>query len=503
MKLAPLGSYRLSKEYNNKFWMNVLIMGMLFISILSALSSTVADPDLWGYLAFGRLFWESGRFPYHDVYSYVPTLNPWIYHEWLTGVIFYPLYKETGSLGLQCIKYLIGMMTVVLIYLTARQRGADLIGAAVALFITTGFLRIGYSPVRAQVFTYCFFALTLYLLEQVRRTGRWHVLFIIPIIMIFWCNLHGGFVSGSGLITLYAFGEAVERHRFWPYVGILLLSVMITFFNPYGLKYWAYIFQAITMSRQEISEWVSVFHISTPESLVELIYYSLIIFIFLLLIWWGKWREITASLILGITLYLGLSHTRHMVFFLIVAGSYMPVLLTPYIQRVISWPWVIDLMHRLGRKIPVFLALLFISYGAYNFLSSTPWVLRIPSQPWADKKGVYYPVAAINFIKIHRLSGNLLIFYDWGEYALWSLYPQCRVALDGRYETVYPDSVAKEYFDFSFGRDNWERFLNHYPPDMILIQAPSKIHSLIQKEPDWRQVFTDSGSALFLHQNRQ
>jgi hypothetical protein len=478
-------------------------MGILLITILNTLSITVADPDLWGYLAFGRLFWESGRFPYQDVYSYVPTQNPWIYHEWLTGVIFYPLYKETGALGLQCIKYLFGILTVVLIYLTARQRGADLLGAAIALFITIAFLRIGYSPVRAQVFTYCFFALTLYLLEQVRRTGRWHVMFVIPIIMIIWCNLHGGFVAGLGLIALYLLGEFLSRHPFLPYLWILLLSGIATLVNPYGLRYWGYIFHALTMPRQEISEWVSIVQLFRTGSSVEFIYYSLIIVIFLQLVWWGKWREITAGLVLSVTLYVGLSHTRHMVFFLILAGAYMPVLLTPYIQRVMSWPWVINLKNRLGWKIPAFLSLLFISYGAYNFLSSTPWVLRIPSQPQRDKEGIYYPVSAINFIKTHRLSGNLLIFFDWGEYALWSLYPQCRVALDGRYETVYPESIAKEYFDFSFGRENWERFLKHYPPDMILIRTNSKIHSLIQKEPDWRQVFTDSGSALFLKQNRQ
>jgi len=503
MKPSLLVSYRLSKEYNNKFWMNMLIMGILFITILNTLSITVADPDLWGNLAFGRLFWESGRFPYQDVYSYVPTLNPWICHEWLTGVIFYPLYKETGALGLQFIRYLISILTVVLIYLTARKRGADLLGAAVALFITIGFLGIGYSPVRAQVFTYCFFALTLYLLEKVRRTGRWHVMFVIPIIMIIWCNLHGGFVAGLGLIALYLLGEFLSRHSFLPYLWILLLSGIATLVNPYGLKYWAHILYAVTiMPKKEISEWVSILQLFGTGSSVEFFYYSLIIVIFLLLIWWGKWRDITAGLVLSVTLYVGLSHTRHMVFFLILTGAYMPVLLTPYIQRVMSWSLVIDLQHRLGKKIPAFLSIVLISYGAYNFLCSTPWTLRIPSKPQGDNNWVYYPVAAINFIKDQSLSGNLIIFYDWGEYALWRLYPQCRVAIDGRYE-VYPETVRKEYFDFFFVRENWERFLKHYPPDMLLIKTPSKIYSLIQKEPDWRQVFADSGSALFLHQDRQ
>ena len=73
---------------------------LLFILVsIHFLNTTVADLDLWGYLAFGRLFWGQGPFPYLDVFAYVPTLKPWIYHEWLTGVLFYPLYRVLGAPG--------------------------------------------------------------------------------------------------------------------------------------------------------------------------------------------------------------------------------------------------------------------------------------------------------------------------------------------------------------------------------------------------------------------
>ena len=53
---------------------------LLLITVsLYCLSTTTADPDLWGYLAFGRLFWGQGQFPYLDVFAYVPTLKPWVY----------------------------------------------------------------------------------------------------------------------------------------------------------------------------------------------------------------------------------------------------------------------------------------------------------------------------------------------------------------------------------------------------------------------------------------
>jgi len=115
-------------NHNKNKHIDLLIEVGLFFSVISflmlALSKGVADPDLWGYLSFGRLFWHSNKFPYQDVFAYVPTLNPWVYHEWLTGVLFYPLYQILGGPGLQILKYCLILATMGLVYLTARRRGA-------------------------------------------------------------------------------------------------------------------------------------------------------------------------------------------------------------------------------------------------------------------------------------------------------------------------------------------------------------------------------------------
>ena len=81
----------------------------LFVTLAFFSAVNLADPDLWGYLSFGRLFWHSEKFPYTDVFSYVPTLNLWVYHEWLTGVLFYPLYQVLRTPGLQVLKYGLGL----------------------------------------------------------------------------------------------------------------------------------------------------------------------------------------------------------------------------------------------------------------------------------------------------------------------------------------------------------------------------------------------------------
>ena len=106
-------------------------------------------------------------------------------------------------------------------------------------------------------------------------------------------------------------------------------------------------------------------------------------------------------------------------------------------------------------------------------------------------------MGAVDYLEPRHLGKKLLVHFDWGEYCLWRLYPQCLVAIDGRYETVYPEAVHKEYFDFLMGRKGWRNFLAHYPPDLILIGMGSRIYGLLSADPQWRQVYADTGWALF------
>ncbi len=56
-----------------------------------------------------------------------------------------------------------------------------------------------------------------------------------------------------------------------------------------------------------------------------------------------------------------------------------------------------------------------------------------------------FPVYAVKFLKDNNVKGNILVPFDWGEYAIWKLYPDNRVSIDGRFDTVYPIDVIKDY----------------------------------------------------------
>ena len=476
------------------------LLAVVWVAVLNTARGSVADPDLWGYMAFGRLFWEGGAFPYRDIFAYTPTLDPWVYHEWLTGVLFYPIYRHLGPPALQVVKYALGLAAAVLIYATARRRGADPVSAALVLWIAQLFLAIGYSPVRAQVFTYFFFALSFYLLEGARLQGCWRSLWALPPLMVLWCNFHGGYLAGLGLLGIYAAGEAVSRRPFLPYLGVLGVSLLATLVNPYGLQYWSYVYMAVSMPRPEIAEWVSIYRAYQLGLFADANVYFLIMAAFAgFLGWWARWRELTPILALGVTLYLGVTHVRHQVFFIMLCGAYLPRLLKDYLEVLKSRAGFQSLWARLGwRPLAGLMAALFLM-NAYGLLTVGSLQVKVPPLPGlVPGSKIYYPLGGLDYLRKRGLKGKLLLEFGWGEYALWEMYPQVRVALDGRYETVYPDEVCREYFDFIFGRPDWRRFLEHYPPDFILLQPRTPAYPLVLGAGEWRQVYADTGCALFL-----
>jgi hypothetical protein len=412
--------------------------------------------------------------------------------------MFYPIYHNFGAPGLQLLKYGLGLATLGLVYLTARKRGAGELAAVLGIFLIAGLLRMGYGPVRAQVITYFCFALTLYLLESARLSGRWSRLGYLLPIQIIWCNAHGGFLAGLGLIFIYAAGQTLSRRParvFWIFGALSVLSTLI---NPYGVKYWSYLIHAVTMPRPHITEWLSVYGaLGGPGGRGPLLYFFLLNVA--ALVWFFRFREITAGLALALTAYLGWQHLRHQPFFLLVLGAYLPGLLAVYLEDLASRARLRACWHRLGVKIPVTAGILLVILNTYHFCQSSPLTLRLPPIPEKTAESpFYYPLGAMDYIRRHGLAGKILVHFDWGEYLMWDLYPRCQVALDGRFETVYPPQVAMEYVDFILGTPNWRRFLLQYPPDLILLDSRSQVYALLRGEPGWQSVYADQGCALLI-----
>ena len=168
-----------------------------------------------------------------------------------------PPVPDPGGPGSPGPQACLALAAVGAVYLTARRRGADLRPTALLLLFALSGMPSVTAPSGPRFSPISFLPSSSICWRTPGCRGAGRKLWLLAPIQIVWCNLHGGFLAGLGLIFLYALGEALSRRPFRPYLVWFLMAGLATLINPYGLKYWSYLAQAVTMPRPEITEWVS------------------------------------------------------------------------------------------------------------------------------------------------------------------------------------------------------------------------------------------------------
>lgn len=469
-----------------------LLTAAVVLGFVAKQHQVVADPDLWGYLAFGRDFFTIG-FPYRDTHAFVPVLDVWVYHEWLTGVTLYALLEWFGLGAMQAVKLLLLGLSNVLVYRLARQRGGApwlCLAAVLVCIVAQG----AYcAPVRANVFTIFFFTLSLALLERARTTGRLSILWLLVVVQVLWCNFHGGFLVGVILIWLYALFFRADRRNLLSYLVIALAATAASLANPYGVRYLAYLVEAIAKKRIYIAEWNSVLTaLTTGAYRAEAVFGLVLVGLFATRL--RKIRVFPAECVVFFAFaYAFISHVRHLIFMVILFAVYMPALSQGVFEAAFSHLGRAS-MRVLRLVVLAVLVVACVDAGARGLARDYGEVL--PAGPEVAGQAPWQPVAALAHLAVLRVRADVMCDFAWGEYIIWA-YPQFRVGMDGRYETVYPESYEREYFDFLYGANDPGPFLDRYGADAVLIKATDPVYAAMNRAANWEKVF-DDGAALYL-----
>ena len=451
-------------------------------------SDNKVDPDLWGHLKFGEEICEEKKVPLYDTYSYSSYGARWINHEWLSEVIFYTVFRLSGGAGLLAVKFLAGLMMAFLIYLSVQRDTKSFF--LKLLFILLPFSVIGYGfATRPQVFTYLFFAFTVFLLEKFERTGRLWWLYPFPAVFLIWSNLHGGFIAGLGVLFVYCIFKIPEKDAKKSLMFIAALSAAATFINPNGPALWAFLLKTLSAPRPHLEEWGPV---AFSSYFVD--YFAISILTVAGLTFSRRRRNAYEVTILLGALIVSFLQNRHIVLFAVLFAVYMP----KYIDSIMEGP-LIGLERKFSAKTlgaillcfsPVFL------YGGLFAGKTDPLKIEVP----ADK----YPTGAIKFMKDNALGGNIFCFFDWAEMCIWELSPQSKVFFDGRYRTVYNEELIEGYFDVIYGKRGYKEFLSKFPQtDIMLLHPFGKLAQEVSEDSEWIKVYVSPVAVIFVKHNKK
>lgn len=467
----------------------ILFYTALFLLIL-AFSTTANnfDYDLWARLIAGMGVVEGGHVLTTDFLSYTP-VHTWWDHEWGAGVIFYLVLKFFGAYSLIILQALM----LFAIFFTASRvvklrtniSPYNILFYFFALMAVMGNLN---NPIRCHMFSFLLFTIFIYLLEKVRR-GNNKPLYLIPIIIIFWNNIHGGVVSGLGLLAMYAAGEFLNRKPYIKYLITLAVCFPVLFINPWGYDYIKFLFMANTMQRPYIVEWWGLFSkyylfkqiefklFMLASVIIETVYIFKNIKLSSLKDWYLKADKVKIIILLA-TLYLAIEHVKLLPFFAIASVCFVYEDFYKLIENMKFPQW---------KDKAVYAILLFLSLftlTAKNF--SVPAGIDI------------YPVKEVEFVKINNLKGKILTNFGYGSYAAYKLYPDNLIFMDGRYEEVYYDYMVPALKEFFLAYPNWDFVLKNFPPDVMILEKLYPVYNKLKNSKEWKAVYEGNTFGVFL-----
>jgi len=423
-----------------------VFFGLLFISLFLFTLRPIADPDFWWHLRTGELIAQSHTIPHYDPFSFTNNGKPWIAHEWLSELVIYGLYR-LGSYGLLIFSFsTIISIAFYLSYLRSPNNSRPYIAGFVLLLGA-----LASAPtwgVRPQMVSLLFTSLFLYLLDRYQRERKLKFLIPIPVLTVFWVNLHAGFLLGLVIILLYIIGSLIELfvHKtlkkdfddpaiyksILHLITALFVSLLSTLLNPNGTSILIYPFQTLSSPamQQFIQEWFSPdFH--------QLMWQPLALF-FLAFIGAGllsrKSPSPTKLLLTLVFGYAALLSARNVPFFSLAA---IPIL-AEEIDSIISLP-VVD--HKPSKIVGI---------GSILLLCVALLLIGIRFGQVVEEQGNSeadtFPKAAVDFIQINNMEGNIFNSYGWGGYLIWRLYPDHFIFIDGRAD-VYGDQFLINYIN--------------------------------------------------------
>ncbi len=502
-----------------------LAVVLVVASGLHFLGGQVADPDLWQHLRFGELIWRDGAIPAVDTFSYTAYGEPIVDHEWLAQWLFAGLFALGGSAALVWMKLLLGAALLLLLLDTARTLAGELgddqtahpLAAAMVLILSLTVVSPGAS-FRPQLFTIVLLAAQGALLARADRRLRGHAgggprlsweLLAQPVLIALWTNLHGGFLVGVGMLAVWAGVVALRAiaprrlglERPAPAdlaaaLGTALAGIAAPLANPYGAQIYLYLAQTLGM-HDEISEWFPVPLLSTEFLRFKLLVVASAAGLVLL---WRRRGELPAAASLvdwrapffAVAAIYAVRHQRHTVLFAVVAAPLLIVAVEQARRAALRrWPALRPRPAVLAVAAGGALAIAAVQvHGFAEVLSRQGLTIHFGR--------LDYPADAVEFLRTHGIRGNVAMPFEWGSYAIWKLAPESRVFIDGRFETVYPRRVIDDYFAFMHGAEGWERMLDDYPTDVVVVQRWRGIHPRLFARPDLVYVYSDPAALVFL-----
>ena len=436
----------------------------------------------------------TGHLAFHDPYSYSAPGHLWLNHEWMSELLMGAIYNALGVIGLKLMKFACSAVAILFLTLGLAETDSPM-AAQFAILIAASIAIAPQMQFRPQLFTFVLMSGLLAILARYTFRRRAPVWLAIPTLAL-WANLHGGFIVGlatlgtfSTIVLVQDLFEGRGSKRGLKLFAIFAASTLATLATPYGIGTWQAVAHAMTNphTRQVIDDWQPLL-----GALVAM---------------WHRNRAGAIPMIMAIAMFVCLAATfarnprrddvpMVAIAAIMIAAAFVAMRNLPLAVIASMIPlarrWSFVFRARQTQPPANWINQVILTAATIALLIETG--LLSPTL----RAGTPRPVGAIAFMREHRLSGNIMTDFVWGEYLIWHMTPASKVIIDGRYDTIYPPEVIGDYLAFHYGEAGAKDVLRKYSHDFILLSPNDKpALALMASVPEWKRLYRDGSCILF------
>jgi hypothetical protein len=503
-------------------WLFPSVADVLFVAILLGLSCGVLgrlllrDADIGWHIRNGEQMLVTHAIPHTDSFSSTMNGHSWYAWEWLYDLVFALIHHAFGLNGVVFSTAAIIAATFVLALHSGLRRGASLPVMLLLLILALGASAVHFLA-RPHVLSWLFTVIWFELLDSSEHQGNRRLVWL-PLFMVLWVNLHGGFVVGFLLLGIYLAGDAIEyftrqetgeataKRILW-LSAVAAVTFAASFVNPYGYHLHAHIYHYLSdrFLMNQISEFLAPdFHGGAQQCFVVLLILAVLTF--------ASARQairISEVLVVICAAYLGCYATRN----LPIAGLLIALVVAPILSGFIACAgksstmtlWLKALFDRLdsfgsrmrnlelGQRGHLWMVGVFV-LGLWACFNHG----RVGSTQLFDAHfdGKRFPVEATNYISERRIREPIFSLDYWGGYLIYRTYPQSRVVLDDRHD-LYGAQFFKEYLKVVLIQPGWEKVLDRLGVDWVLLPDSSSLANMLRLTSQWTIMHEDGTAVLF------
>jgi hypothetical protein len=484
---------------------DVIFVSTLAVLIFGIGNGLLYDGDIGYHIRAGEEILKSWKVPTHDIFSFHSPAIPWTAHEWLAEIIFALAYEFSGLTGVVILASLLLAATPCLLFFHLTQKDPRLFLIAVTMLLATA-TTASHWLARPHVFSLLFTMIWYRLLDQFQFANQ-NKLYFLPLTMIFWVNLHGGYFFGLLLIGVYACGNLLssfstppgesrqQRQKFIVLLSCLALTMVACGVNPRGYDLLLFPLK-LTSDRfimDNVVEFLSPnFHEPLPFK------YMFLATMGLAVVARSRLNLIECGMLMLLS-YMALYSARYMSLYGIIVA---PIFLKCLVGAIESLPgWIISFLHTRDANLasinqrvhghfwPIGMILLILALGLSGNLKLT-----------FDEKR--FPVAAVNFLLREPISGRMFNHDEFGDYLAFAAWPEYRVFIDGRSD-MYGEGWINAYLQIANVQPGWRETLSRNGISWVIYDTHSALSAALATDAAWQPIYSDQVATIFLMRNQE